>query len=110
MASGKPVVQVTVMNARNDAVTLFFDENTHLPVKKTYSWRDPADKYRNTEEEVYDNYRLADGLLTPHSLTRYYNGDMSYQRLLNKVSFSQKLADNLFDANVSYDPKAPLKK
>jgi hypothetical protein len=110
VASGKPVVQVTVMNARNDAVTLFFDENTHLPVKKTYSWRDPADKYRNTEEEVYDNYRLADGLLTPHSLTRYYNGDMSYQRLLNKVSFSQKLADNLFDANVSYDPKAPLKK
>jgi hypothetical protein len=110
IASGKPVAQVTVMNAKNDSVTLFFDENTHLPAKKSYSWRDPTDKYRNTEEEIYDNYRPTDGVMAPHSITRYYNGDMSYQRLLNTVSFSQKLADNLFQANSTYDPKAPLKK
>jgi hypothetical protein len=110
IAAGKPVVQVTVLNIKNDSVTLFFDQNTHLPVKKSYSWRDPTDKYRNTEEEIYDNYRQADGVMAPHSLTRYYNGDMSYQRLLNTVSFSQKLDDNLFQAGVTYDPKAPTKR
>jgi len=106
IAAGKPVVQVTVLNTQNDSVTLFFDQNTHLPVKKSYSWRDPTDKYRNTEEEIYDNYRQTDGVMAPHSLTRYYNGDMSYQRLLNTVSFSQKLDDNLFQAGATYDPKA----
>jgi hypothetical protein len=110
IAAGKPVFQVTVLNAKNDSVALFFDQNTHLPVKKSYSWRDPSDKYRNTEEEIYDNYRQTDGVMAPHSLTRYYNGDMSYQRLLNTVSFSQKLDDKLFQAGVTYDPKAPIKR
>jgi hypothetical protein len=110
IAAGKPVVQVTVLNAKNDSVALFFDQNTHLPVKKSYSWRDPTDKYRNAEEEIYDNYRQADGVMAPHSVTRYYNGDMSYQRLLNTVNFSQKLDDKLFQAGVTYDPKAPIKR
>lgn len=110
IVAGKHVQQVTVLNAKNDSVSLSFDQDTHLPVKKSYSWRDPDDKYRNTEEEIYDNYRQADGVMAPHSLTRYYNGDMSYQRLLNTVSFSQKLEDKLFQASVTYDPKSPLKR
>ena len=45
------------MNAHNEGVTLYLDIDDHLPVKKTFSWRDPTDKQRNVEDEVYDNYR-----------------------------------------------------
>jgi hypothetical protein len=110
VVEGKPAQQVTVMNAQNDAVDLWVDEHTFLPIKKSYSWRDPSDKLRNVEDEVYDNYKPVQGVMTPHSVTRYLNGDMSNQRFINTVSYNQNLADNLFEASVTYDPKRPLKR
>ncbi len=68
VAEGKTVDQVTVMNAHNEGVTLYLDIDDHLPVKKTFSWRDPTDKQRNIEDEVYDNYR--DDARHPDSLHR----------------------------------------
>ncbi|HZP18051.1 MAG TPA: hypothetical protein VFB00_08805, partial [Terriglobales bacterium] len=59
VAAQKETEQVTIMNAKNEAVTLNFDVSTHLPVKKSFNWRDPVDKQRNVEEEIYDNYRNA---------------------------------------------------
>ena len=104
VASEKPAEQVSVTNAKNDSVTLYFDVTTHLPIKTSYTWRDPQDKFRNTEEEVFDNYKPVQGVMTPHSITRYLNGDMSYQRYINTVIFNNELPDNLFEANITYDP------
>ncbi len=100
VADQKAVEQVTIMNARNEAVTLYIDSLTHLPVKKTFTWRDPNDKQRNVEDEVWDNYRLVQGLMTPFSITRYYNGDMSNQRFLTAVSYNKGFSDSLFDPEV----------
>jgi hypothetical protein len=97
VADQKAVEQVTIMNAHNEAVTLSIDSLTHLPVKKTFTWRDPTDKQRNVEDEVWDNYRLVEGLMTPFSITRYYNGDMSNQRFLTAVTYNKGLSDSLFD-------------
>jgi hypothetical protein len=98
------------MTASNQSVILYIDGSTHLPVKKTYSWRDPTDKQRNIEDEVYDNYRPVQGVMTPYSVTRFYNGDMSNQRFLNAVSYNKGLSDTLFAADVNYDPtKVPKK-
>ncbi|HEY1462738.1 MAG TPA: hypothetical protein VGF44_04910 [Terriglobales bacterium] len=105
VAEGKTVDQVTVMNADNDGVTLYFDVDTHLPVKKSFSWRDPTDKQRNVEEESYDNYRPTQGIMTPYTVTRYYNGDMSNQRFLTSVQYNQNLNDSLFDPTQSTLPK-----
>jgi hypothetical protein len=107
VAEQKPAEQVTIMNARNQGVTLFIDATTHLPVKKTFSWRDPTDKQRNVEDEVYDNYRPVQGIMTPFSITRFYNGDMSNQRFLTSVSYNQGLSDSMFGASVS--PNRPKK-
>jgi hypothetical protein len=97
-AADKPAEQVSVLNANNEGVTIYFDINTHLPLKKTFSWRDPADKQRNIEEEVYDNYRPVQGVMTPYRVTGYYNGDMSSQRFLNSITFNKGLSDSMFDA------------
>ncbi len=107
---GKPALKITVMNAHNDAVVLYLDQTTYLPIKKTFTWRDPNDKVRNLEEESYDGYKPVQGIMTPHAVTRYYNGDMSNQRLLNAVSYGQEMPDAFFQASATYNPKAPLKR
>jgi hypothetical protein len=104
VAAQKDAEQVTIMDSNNQSVTLYIDSNTHLPVKKTYSWRDPTDKQRNIEDEVYDNYRPVQGVMTPFSVTRFYNGDMSNQRFLNSASYNKGLNDSMFSADVTYDP------
>ena len=65
VAAQKQTDQVTIMNSKNEAVTLNFDIKSHLPVKKSFTWRDPTDRERNVEEEIYDNYRLIQGVMTP---------------------------------------------
>jgi hypothetical protein len=96
VTEGKTVDQVTVMNAHNEGVTLYLDTADHLPVKKTFSWRDATDKQRNVEGEVYDNYREVQGIMTPFTVTRYYNGDMSGQRFITTVSYNQGISDSQF--------------
>ena len=101
---------VTLLNSQNDSVTIYLDQNTHYPVKISYSWRDPKDKQKNTEDEIYDSYKLVQGIWTAHSITRYFNGETSQQRFVNTASYGQKLPDSMFEAAVTYDPKEPLKK
>ncbi len=104
---GKAADQVTLLNSQDDSVTLFLDQNGHLPIKTSYSWRDPKDQQKNTEEEVYDNYKLVDGVVTPYSVTRKFNGEMSYQRFINRASYNLNLPDSMFEATVNYDPNQP---
>jgi hypothetical protein len=108
VAADKPAEQVSILNSRNQGVTIDIDANSHLPLKKSFSWRDPTDQERNTEDEVYDNYRPVQGIMTPFSVTRFYNGDMSNQRFLTSVTYNQGLSDAKFDAQVTYGPKPPV--
>jgi hypothetical protein len=110
VVDGKESEGVTLLNSENDSVSVSIDQNTHYPVRISYSWRDPHDKQKNTEEEVYDSYRLVQGIWTPHSITRYYNGETSQQRFINTASYNLKLPDTMFEASVTYDPTAPIKK
>jgi len=104
VAAQKETDQVTIMNAKNQAVTLNFDINTHLPVKKKFTWRDPTDKERNVEEEIFDNYRSVQNIMTPFDITRMYNGEMAAQSFLTSASYNQPVSDSLFD------PHAPREK
>jgi hypothetical protein len=110
VVDGKETEGVTLLNSQNDSVSVFLDQNSHYPIKISYSWRDPKDKQRNVEDEVYDNYKLVQGIWTAHSITRYYNGETSQQRFINTASYNLKLPDSMFEAAVTYDPTVPLKK
>jgi hypothetical protein len=112
VAADKPADQVSVLNTKNDSVTLYLDTTTHLPIKKAFTWRDPTDNLRNTEEEIYDAYRPTQGFMTPYSITRFYNGEMSNQRFLNNVTYNTGLNESMFDAKTTYDPNTlpPRKK
>ncbi len=104
VAAQHPATQITVINAQNESVDLYFDNDTHLPVKKAFSWRDPVDRQKNLEEEIYENYRPVSGVMCPYNLTRYFNGDMASQRFLNSVTINQGLDEAMFDPKSGYNP------
>jgi hypothetical protein len=110
IAAQHPSQQVTLINSENESVTLYLDSETHLPVKKSFSWRDPVDRQKNLEEEVYENYRAVSGVMAPYNVTRFFNGDMASQRFLNSVTMNQGLDEAMFDPNSGYDPNKPAGK
>ena len=110
IAAQHPALQVTLINAQNESVTLYFDLDNHLPIKKSFEWRDPVDKQKNLEEEIYENYRSVSGIMAPYNVTRYFNGDMASQRFLNSVTVNQGLDQAMFDPNSGYNPNKPEKK
>ena len=109
IAAQHPAIRITLINSKNESVSLFFDSDTHLPVKKSFEWRDPVDRQKNLEEEIYENYRPVAGIMAPYNITRYFNGDMASQRFLNSVTINQGLDQAMFDPNSGYDPNKPQK-
>jgi hypothetical protein len=110
VAEEHPAEQVTILSPKNDSVTIYISTDNHLPIKKSYSWRDPMDKLRSTEDEVYDGYRNVQGIMTPFSITRFLNGDMSNQRFLNSVTYNTGVSVSLFNASITDDPNKPRPK
>ena len=102
--------QVTVLNANNDSVTLSVDPRSHLPVKKTYSWRDPIDRMLDEESEVFSNYRLIQGIQTPLSTVRNLNGEMSNQRFMTTVTYNAAIPATMFETKgITYNPEKSAK-
>ena len=89
--------RVTVLTADNDAVTIELDQATHLPVRRTFKWRNEQFKDFDEDEETYDDYHSVQGLPTAYNVTRYRNGDMTNQRFLTKVAYNQNLPADLFN-------------
>ena len=104
LAGNLAAEKVTLINAKNEAVSIFFDIDSHLPIKKSYSWRDPVDKDRNLEEEIFDNYRPLQGVMINWGFTRYFNGDMQTERFVSAVHINQNVNPAMFDPNSGYDP------
>jgi hypothetical protein len=92
--------KVTVLTANNDAVTFELDAATHLPVRRTFQWRNPQFNDFDEEAETYDDYHTIQGLPTPLTITRYHNGDMTSQRYLSKVTYNIHADPALFDLTI----------
>jgi hypothetical protein len=89
--------KVTVLSANNDAVTLELDATSHLPLRRTFRWRNNTFNDFDEEAETYDDYHTVQGLPTPYNITRYRNGDMVNQRFITKVAYDQALSADLFN-------------
>ncbi|HZY61395.1 MAG TPA: hypothetical protein VFE38_02650 [Edaphobacter sp.] len=93
------VDEVTVLSANNDAVTIDLDAHTHLPVRRTFEWRNPIYKDHDKDVEEYADYHTVQGLPTAYNITRYHNGDMVNQRFLTQVKYNTGLPPELFNQN-----------
>jgi len=93
--------QVTMISAENEAVTILMDVQTHLPLRRTFQWRDPVYKDKNLDAEEYDDYHVVDGFPTPFNVTRFLNDDMTRQQFLDHVSYNQPLAADFWSVDAA---------
>jgi hypothetical protein len=91
--------QVTLISPQNEAITILMDEQTHLPLERTFQWRDPLYHDKNTDTEEYDDYHTIDGIPTPFTITRLKNGEPFRQYFLSHVSYNQSLPSDFWDAD-----------
>lgn len=92
--------KVTVLSPNNDAVTLELDSSSHLPLRRTFQYRNEKFKDHDEDSEEYEDYHTIQGIPTPFSITRYKNGDMVSQRFIVKVAYNQPLSPDLFDTSI----------
>jgi hypothetical protein len=93
--------QVTLISAENEAITIQIDAQTHLPLRRTFQWRDPVYKDKNTDAEEYDDYHTVDGFPTPFTITRFKNDDMTREYFLVHVAYNQPLAADFWSVDAA---------
>ena len=99
MVERKLADTVSVLTADNDGAVLQLENSTHLPISLSYQWRNVTYKDLDREEIQYSDYHPVQGIMTPLTITRLRNGDMTSQRFLTKVTYNLPLAGDLFDPN-----------
>ena len=106
MRDRRPVDIVNIIAPNNDAVTIEIDQETHLPLQRSFQWRNEQFKDLDMDEEVYGDWRMFDGVETPMNMTNYHNGDISAQNFYTKVRFNQPMSDDLWDHTMLLKKKA----
>jgi hypothetical protein len=93
--------QVTLISGDNEAVTIQMDTQTHLPLRRTFEWRDPLYKDKNLDAEEYDDYHVMDGIPTPFTITRFKNEDQIRQYFLVHVKYNQELPGDFWSVDAA---------
>lgn len=88
--------RITIMNAENEAATILVNLDTHLPVARSFTIRDPQSRERDTETEIYDNWRMVQGINTPYSTAVKRNGDIVRQVFLSSITYNNRPPENIF--------------
>ena len=102
MSGRRAVDTVSVLSANNDAITVELDQTTHLPLARSFRWRNEQFKDYDQDREEYDAYQTYGGVQTPLTISRYRNGDLVNQRFFTKIEYNAALPATTFD------PDAPL--
>lgn len=95
------VDEIAMLDDKNDNITLDLDTDTHLPVRVSFTWRDPLYRDQNEDGEEFADYHLVDGIMTPLNVTLTHNGDMTSQRYLIKVSYNVTIPPDTFDPDAT---------
>lgn len=92
--------KVRLISPENDSITIEMDASTHLPMRRTYQWRDPVYKDKNQAAEEYDDYHVFGGVPTPFTITNYKNGEMTDQRFLYKAAYNVPIPPEIFNPDL----------
>ncbi len=99
--------RVSLIDSHNDAATIEFEGQSHLPIRRSFQWRDPLYHDKNEDAEEYDDYHAFDGIQTAFAITRYHNGDMTNQIFLFTAQYNRGGPPDAFDPDAA---AAKLKK
>lgn len=96
LAINRMAERITIINANNESVTLLVLKDSHLPSEKLYSIRDPQSKERDEEIEIYDNWRMVQGINTPSSIAIQRNGAMVRQQFIESITYNIHPSPEIF--------------
>jgi hypothetical protein len=93
--------QVTLISAQNEAITILVDVQTHLPLRRSFQWRDPTYHDKNTDAEEYDDYHVLGGFPTALRVSRMKNEDMVRQFYVDSVKYNQDLGADFWSVEAA---------
>jgi hypothetical protein len=93
----QPVDVVDVIDNDNKTVKVMFNQETHLPVRQSYSHLDPETKERDEEVTLFTKYRdVGGGVHWPFNILRERNGEKLFEIFSETVVINHDLADSMF--------------
>lgn len=96
LALNRMAERITVISSSNESVTLLVLADTHLPAEKIFMIRDPQSRERDEDDEIYDNWRMVQGINTPFSRVIQHNGRMVRQEYLQDVVYNRPAGESVF--------------
>lgn len=93
--------QVTMISPQNEAITILMDAQTHLPLERSFEWRDPEYHDKNVDVEEYDDYHTIDGFPTAFSITRLKNDEITRQYYVDHVEYNRQLSSGFWDVDAT---------
>jgi hypothetical protein len=105
LAENRVAERITIINPRNEAVTLLVSTDTHLPVQKIFTVRDPKTRDRDKEIEAFDNWRMVQGINTPFNILITRNGQLVRQQFVFNMSYNNHPPDATFAPKLIKYPK-----
>ena len=108
MFENRPVEIVSIADADNQTVTVYFSQSDKLPVRQVFRRRNPQFKDFDTETTLFAKYRdVGGGVKWPFDVRRERNGEKIFEMFSESVEIDKNLPDNLFTlpGNVKMLPK-----
>lgn len=93
--------QVTLISSENEAITILIDLQTHLPLRRSFQWRDPLYHDKNTDYEEYDDYHVLGGFPTALRISRGRNDEMVRQFYVDWVKYNENTAPDFWDVDAN---------
>jgi hypothetical protein len=101
ISEGHLAEKITIVNAKNESVTLFVDPTTHLPLEKRFSTRDPRYRDRDEERTIYGDWKVIQGVNTPRITVTKRNGETISQQITLNITYNTHPDDSLFNPAVA---------
>jgi hypothetical protein len=101
ISEGHMAEKITIINSKNESITLLVDPSTHLPLEKRFSTRDPRYRDRDEEVTIYGDWKEIQGITTPRMTVTKRNGETISQQIILNITYNAHPSDLLFDPAVA---------
>jgi len=101
ISEGHMAEKITIINSKNESVTLYISPETHLPLEKRFSVRDPRYRDRDEEVTIYGDWKMVQGVNTPRIVLNKHNGETVSQQIVLNITYNTHPADSLFDPTIA---------
>jgi hypothetical protein len=101
ISEGHMAEKLTIINSKNESVTILVDPETHLPLEKRFSTRDPRYRERDEEALIYGDWKVFQGINTARMTVIKRNGETISQQIILNITYNIHPADALFDPTVA---------